>query len=145
MSPTIRRGCARAGPTALTPARRATRLEQLGGEAGDLAPLAGREGDVAEAALPPEGLDQHREGVVRLAEVRRVDLARVAGEDHLRALADPGEDRLQRGRLEVLRLVDHDDLTVQAAAAQERHRLQRELVAADQLVGEAGGVVVAGL
>ena len=57
----------------------------------------------------------------------RVDLARVAGEDDLGALPDPGEDRAQRGRLEVLRLVDHDDLALQRPAAEERHRLQRQL------------------
>ena len=59
----------------------------------------------------------------------RVDLARVAGEHHLGALADPGEDRPQRGRLEVLGLVDDDDLALQRAAAQERDRLERQLAA----------------
>ena len=44
----------------------------------------------------------------------------------------------KRGRLEVLGLVDDDDLAVQRAAAQERDRLERQLVAADQLVDQAG-------
>src|SRR5262245_66502384 len=78
--------------------------QQLCREAGDVAALAGGQGDVTEAALAAESLGQHREGVVRLAQVRRVDLAGVAGEDHLAALADAGEDRLQRRRLEVLQV-----------------------------------------
>ena len=75
----------------------------------------------------------------------RVDLAGVAGEDHLGAFADTGQHRLQRGRLEVLRLVDDDDLAMQRPAAQEGDRLERQLIAADQLVDQTGGVVAAAL
>ena len=45
-------------------------LQQLGGEAGDGAALARRQGDVPEAALTAERLDQHGQRVVRLAHVR---------------------------------------------------------------------------
>ena len=72
----------------------------------------------------------------------RVDLAGVAGEHDLGALADAGEDRAQRRRLEVLGLVDDDHLALQRAAAQERHRLQRQLAAGGQLVDEVAGVDV---
>jgi len=105
-------------------AARARGLQQFGSEACDGAALAGAEGDVTEARLATERLDEHRQRVVGLAEVRRVDLAGVAGEDDLRALADAREHRLQRGGLEVLGLVDHHDLAVQAATTQERDRLE---------------------
>ena len=39
----------------------------------------------------------------------------------LKSLADAREDRLQSGRLEVLRLVDHHELPLQRSSAQERH------------------------
>ena len=77
-------------------------LEEFGGQAGHFAAFAGRQGDVPEALLTPEGMDQHGKGVVRLTHIRSVDLARVAGEDHLGALADAGEDGLERRRFEVL-------------------------------------------
>ena len=44
-------------------------------------------------------MDQHGQGVIRLAHVRGVDLAGVAGEHDLGALTNAGEDRLQRGGL----------------------------------------------
>ena len=64
-------------------------LQQLGGEAGDIAALAGGQRDVAEAALAAECLGEHGEGVVRLAEIGSVDLARVPGEDDLAVLRRP--------------------------------------------------------
>ena len=100
--------------------RRVGWLQQLGGEARHGAPFARTEGDVPEARLPPEGVDEHSQRVVRLAEVGRIDLARIAGEHHLGALADSREDCLQRGGLEVLRLVDDHHLTVERSAAEER-------------------------
>ena len=47
---------------------------------------------------------------------------------------------MQRRRLEVLGLVDDDDLALQRTAAQERHRLQRQLAAAGQLLDHPAGV-----
>ena len=91
---------------------------------------------------PRERLGEHAQGVVRLAEVRRVDLAGVAGEDHLRAVADAGEDRAQRGGLEVLGLVDDDELALQRTAPQERDRLERQLTAGGQLVDQVARVVL---
>ena len=116
--------------------------EQLRCEAGDVAALAGGQGDVAEARLAAERLGEHGEGVVRLAEVGGVDLAGVAGEHDLGSLADTGEDRPQRRRLEVLGLVDDHHLALQRPAAQERHRLERELPAGRQLIDEVPGVGV---
>ena len=92
-------------------------LEQFGGQAGHFAALAGRERHVPEALLAPEGSNEDRKRVVRLAHVGGVDLAGVAGEDHLGALADAREDRLQRRRLEVLRLIDDDELLLQRPTA----------------------------
>ena len=59
--------------------------EQFGGERGHLTALARGEGDVAEAVLATESADQYGEGVVRLSEIGRIDLARVAGEEIGRA------------------------------------------------------------
>ena len=97
---------------------------------------------MAEAGLAAEGLGEHGEGVVRLAQVRGVDLARVAGEHDLGSLADPGEDRPQCRRFEVLGLVDDHHLALQRPAAQERHGLQRELPAGRELVDQVPGVGV---
>ena len=118
-------------------------LKAHGGERGHLGALAVGEADVAEAALAGEGVDQHRHGVVVLGQVGRVDLAGVAGEHDLGALADPGEDRLERGRLEVLGLVDDDERAVQRPAPQVGHRLERELLAVGHLVEQGPGVGVA--
>jgi len=85
-------------------------LQQFGGQAGHRASLAGCKRDVPKAALPRECMDQHGQGVVRLAHIRGIDLAGVAGEHDLGALTNAGEDRLQRGGLEVLSFVNHDKL-----------------------------------
>ena len=102
-----------------------------------------RQADVPEAALALEGVDQHRHRVVVLGQVRRVDLARVAGEHDLGALADAGEDRLQRGGLEVLGLVDQHVGAEQRAAAEVGDGLHRELLALGELVEHGAGVGVA--
>src|SRR5689334_19526459 len=102
------------------------RLQELGGQARHLAALTGSERHVPEAALAGERANEHGEGVVGRAEVRRVDLAGVAGEDDLRLLADPGQDRLERRGLQVLGLVDDRELAVERTAPQERDRLERE-------------------
>ena len=93
-----------------------------------------------EERLSGEGLNQHCQRVVALAHVRGVNLAGVAGEDHLGALSDASEDGLQRRRLEVLRLVDHDELTLQRASAQEGDRLECELSAVRQVFDQAAGI-----
>jgi len=87
-----------------------SRLQQFGSQAGYLAALAGGQRDVPKAALACKGMDQDGEGVVRLAHVRGVDLAGVAREHHFGALANAGEDGLQRGGLQVLCFVHHHEL-----------------------------------
>ena len=67
--------------------------EEFGGQAGHTAALAGLQRHVAEARLPGERAGEHREGVIRFAEVWRVDLTRVAGEHDFGALAHSGQDR----------------------------------------------------
>ena len=75
-------------------------------------------------------------------DVGRVDLGQVAGEDDLRALRHPGEQRLEGGHLEVLGLVDDHELVLQGPAPQERHRLQGEPVLGHHLVDHPAGVGV---
>ena len=88
-------------------------LQQFGGQAGHRASLAGCKRDVPKAALPRKGMNQHGKGIVRLTHIRGVDLAGVTGEYDLGALADAGEDGLQRGWLQVLSFVNHNKLLLQ--------------------------------
>ena len=85
-------------------------LQQFGGQAGHCAALAGCKRDVPKAALPRKGMDQHGQGIVRLAHIGGIDLAGIAGEHNLGALANAGEDGLQRGGLQVLSFVDYNKL-----------------------------------
>src|ERR1700752_2991968 len=96
-SSTIRAGCDTATREEVTVA-----LQQFGGEARPHAALARRQRDDAEARLAAKRLDQPGEGVFRFAHVGGVDLARVAREDVLGALADARQHGLQRRRFEVL-------------------------------------------
>ena len=69
---------------------------------------------------------------------RQVDLARIAGDDHPRVLAEPGEEHLHLHRRGVLRLVEDDDGVGQRAAAHEGERRDLDhagLQAALDLVG----------
>ena len=120
-------------------------LQQFGSQAGYLAALAGGQRDVPKAALACKGMDEDGEGVVRLAHVRSVDLAGVAGEDHLGAFAYAGEDGLQRGGLQVLGFVHHNELLLQRSAAKERDRLQCQLAAVGEVVDEAARVATGAL
>src|SRR4051794_16118391 len=141
MYPTLRRGCYTSPPRS----RHGAELQQLRCQAGDRAALARRQGDVPEAPLTTERLDQHSQRVVGLAHVWRIDLAGVACENHLGAFADPRQHRLQRGRLEVLRFVDDDDLAMQGPPPQEGDGFERQLVTSDELVDQTGGVAAAAL
>ena len=90
-------------------------------------------GDARDAAEEADRLDQSR-GLAG----RQVDLARVAGDDHLRVLAEPGEEHLHLHRRGVLRLVENDDGVGERAAAHEgerRHLDQARLQSALDLVG----------
>ena len=93
--------------------RLALGLEQFGSQAGYLAALAGGQRDVPKAALASKGMDEHGQGVVGLAHIWGIDLAGVAGEDHLGAFADAGEDGLEGGWLQVLGFVHHYELLLQ--------------------------------
>ena len=53
---------------------------------------------------------------------RQVDLRDVAGDDHLRVEAEPGEEHLHLLGARVLRLVEDDEAVVQRAAAHEGQR-----------------------
>ena len=53
---------------------------------------------------------------------RQVDLGRIAGDDHLRVLAEAGEEHLHLHRGGVLRLVEDDDGVGQRAPAHEGER-----------------------
>lgn len=99
-------------------------LEKLGCQAGNFAAFARFKGDMAEATLARECLNQNCECVVAFAHIRGVDLTRVASENDLGAVADAGQDCLERRWFEVLGLVDHDDLGLQAATAQESDRFE---------------------
>ena len=120
-------------------------LQQFGSQAGYLAALAGGQRDVPKAALARKRVDEDGEGVVRLAHVGSVNLAGVAGEDHLGAFADAGEDGLQRGGLQVLGFVHHYELLLQRSAAKERHRLQCQLAAVGEVVNQAARVATGAL
>ena len=87
-------------------------LEKFCGQAGHFTAFTGREGDVPKTGLVGKRLNEHCEGVVRFAHVGRVDLARVAGEDHLRTLADASEDCFQCRGLKVLCFVDNHNLSM---------------------------------
>ena len=90
--------------------------------------------------LPSKGLNKDRKCVIALAHVGGVDLAGITREDHLGALADAGEDRLERRRLKVLGFIDDDELTLQRSPAQERDRLEGELSAIRQIFNQAARV-----
>jgi hypothetical protein len=57
---------------------------------------------------------------------RQVDLAGVAGDDRLRAEADPRQEHLHLLGRRVLRLVEDDERVVERAAAHERERRDLE-------------------
>ena len=86
------------------------RLKQFGSQAGHGTSLAGCQRNVAEAALAGKGVNEHGEGVVRLAHVGSVYLTGVSREYHFGALTNTGEDGLQRGGLQVLCFVDYNEL-----------------------------------
>ena len=79
-----------------------------------------------------------RLGQARAGARRQIDLGRVAGHDHARALAEPGQKHLHLHRGRVLRLVEDDEGARQGAPAHERDRRHLDLAgaeAAGELVG----------
>ena len=62
---------------------------------------------------------------------RQVDLGDVAGDDHLRAEAEPGQEHLHLLGRGVLRLVEDDERVVERAAAHERERRDLDHAALD--------------
>ena len=64
---------------------------------------------------------------------RQIDLARVAGHDHARALAEPGEKHLHLHRRRVLRLVEDHEGARQSAPAHEGDRRHLDLAAGEPL------------
>ena len=112
-------------------------LEQLGGQAGHFAALAGSQGHVPKASLASKGMYQNGESVVCLAHVGGIDLAGVARKNHFGALANAGEDRFERCWLEVLGLVNHHKLLLERPAAQKGDRLESELTAIGEVVDES--------
>ena len=89
------------------------------------------------ASLARKGMYQHGESVIRLTHIRGIDLAGVASKYHFGALADTGENRFERRRLEVLCFVNHYKLLLERSAAQECDRLERKLSAIGEVVNES--------
>jgi hypothetical protein len=81
-------------------------LEKVGRQLGEFAPLALRENDVRSELLTAEALGGDRQAIRSAVDVRVVDLARVAREDDLRAVAGAGDDRLDLVGRQILRLVE---------------------------------------
>ena len=73
----------------------------------------------------------HRHEPARAA-VRQVDLRHVAGDDHLRAEAQPREEHLHLLGRGVLRLVQDDERVVEGAAAHEGQRRHLDLALLDE-------------
>ena len=69
-------------------------LEKLGCQAGNFAAFARFKGDMAEATLAGECLNQNCECIVAFTHIWGVDLTRVAGENDLGAVTDAGQNRL---------------------------------------------------
>ena len=112
-------------------------LEQFGGQAGHFAAFTGSQGHVPKASLARKGMYQHGESIISLTHIWGIDLAGVASEYHFGALADTGENRFERRRLEVLRFVNYYELLLERSAAQESDRLERELSAIGEVVNES--------
>ena len=68
---------------------------------------------MAKAFLVGKGVNEDGQGVVRLTHIRSINLAGVASEDHFGAVANTGEDGLQRCWLQVLGFVNHHNLAMQ--------------------------------
>ncbi len=73
-----------------------------------------------------------------LAPAGQVDLGDVAGDDHLRAEAEPGEEHLHLLGRRVLRLVEHDERVVERATAHVRERRDLDRAGGEQLRHELG-------
>ena len=69
---------------------------------------------------------------------RQVDLGDVAGDDHARAEAEPGEEHLHLLGRRVLRLVEHDERVVERAAAHVGERGDLDRAGRQQLGHELG-------
>ena len=89
-------------------------------------------------------LDRVGQPVVRAVQIHIVDLLDVAGQDHLRPLADPADDRLDLVRRQVLRLVHDHELVRDAPAADVGQRLEHQPPVGDQLVDALLGRVALG-
>ena len=69
---------------------------------------------------------------------RQVDLGDVAGDDHLRAEAEPGEEHLHLLGARVLRLVEDHERVVEGAAAHEGQRRDLDHAALEVVVDLLG-------
>ena len=65
---------------------------------------------MAKTLLTAESPNENRQRIIRFAEIWRIDLAGVAGEDHFGAFANSRQNCFECGGLEVLRFVDHNNL-----------------------------------
>ena len=84
-----------------------------------------------------EDVADHDEPRVLVA--REVDLGDVAGDDHLRVEAEPGQEHLHLLGARVLRLVEDDETVVERAPAHERERRHLDH-AALEVLGDALGL-----
>ena len=129
------------------PAFRSPRaLQQIAGQVRQGRALALLQRDVGVDRLPHHAADEVAQAVGQRIEIGMVDLLDVAGEDHLRAFAGPGDDRLDLVRREVLGLVDDEEHPLQAAAADVGQRRHHQLLGLQHLADPLGvGVLVAQL
>ena len=88
---------------------------------------------MGEQLLGLHPVDQHGQPVRLAVQVGRVDLVDVSGEDDLRVLAGPGDDRLDLVRREVLGLIHYEEHVCQRSAADVGERRDAELLALDHL------------
>src|ERR1700743_1359715 len=91
------------------------------------------EGDVFD--LVEDVADHHQAGALV---GRQIDLGDVAGDDHARAEAEPGEEHLHLLGRRVLRLVEDHEGVVQGAAAHEGERRHLDHVALEVAVDAIG-------
>ena len=85
-------------------------------------------------------MNQHGQGVVRLAHVGGINLAGITGEHHFGSFADAGKDGLQGGGFEVLCLVNDYKLLLQGTSTQEGDRLKRQLSAIGEFVDQTASI-----
>ena len=92
--------------------------------------------------LAHHAMDQVAQAVGEGVEIGLVDLGHVAGEDDLRPLAGPRDDRLHLVGREILRLVDDEEHPLQGAAADVGQRRDHQLLRLTHLQDFVGGLRV---